>query len=220
MKIAYNCKLYENNYKSELISDGKTSIYREFVTEIKSGSQYYDENIGMTGKFINKVNQFYKNFEKSFVYSNSNVNFAKDLVIVEPLNFRWKIDESQIKIILGHKCFLATMIFKDRNYSACYAEDLKIKDGPRKYSGLPGIILEISESENRLSIKATNIEVLKKNKEISTTLNIDEALSWNETIKIAKNKYQNKIVELRKQFGDDANVKIDFNNQLEKYDLN
>ena len=45
---------------------------------------------------------------------------------------------------------------------AWYAPDLPIPIGPKGYNGLPGLILQLDEGQNRLTYKAKKIELNKK----------------------------------------------------------
>ena len=48
-----------------------------------------------------------------------------------------------IRSILGYKCQKATCKFRGREWTAWYALDVPISDGPWKFSGLPGLIMEV-----------------------------------------------------------------------------
>lgn len=57
----------------------------------------------------------------------------------------WKLfDES--KIILGYRCQKAIGHFRGRDYVAWFTMDIPVKSGPYKFSGLPGLILELSDT--------------------------------------------------------------------------
>lgn len=62
------------------------------------------------------------------------------------------------RILLGHKCKSAKTSFRGREYIAYYSTKLKHQDGPWKFSGLPGTILEVNSVDGNYRIKATSIE--------------------------------------------------------------
>ena len=61
--------------------------------------------------------------------------------------FNWKI-EDETKIIKDNKVQKATTSFAGRNYIAWFAPEIPISDGPYKFNGLPGLILEIRDTQN------------------------------------------------------------------------
>lgn len=70
--------------------------------------------------------------------------------------FRW-VMTNKTKMIENIKCHLATVTFRGRDYRAWYAPSIPIKYGPYKFSGLPGLILEIKDTENEVIFKAKKI---------------------------------------------------------------
>lgn len=74
----------------------------------------------------------------------------------------WKIDKEAKKEILGYSCQLATMDFRGRTYSAWYTAELPFIDGPYKFSGLPGVILEMYDTKKQYHFSAFAIGKLKK----------------------------------------------------------
>nr|WP_293460204.1 GLPGLI family protein [Prevotella sp.] len=55
----------------------------------------------------------------------------------------WGIDGDSIKNILGYNCQKATCKFRGRSWTAWFALDVPISDGPWKFYGLPGLIMEV-----------------------------------------------------------------------------
>lgn len=47
--------------------------------------------------------------------------------------------------ILDYKCIKATTRFRGRDYTAWVTKELPINDGPWKFYGLPGLILQIED---------------------------------------------------------------------------
>jgi len=59
----------------------------------------------------------------------------------------WKINYNKDTVISGHKCKKATTKFAGRNYTAWYTLNIPISEGPYKFSGLPGLIVQISDNK-------------------------------------------------------------------------
>lgn len=82
-----------------------------------------------------------------------NINFGYSEYIQKS---KWQL-ENEKKNILDHTCFKAKLKFHGRNYTAWYAKDIPISDGPYKFSGLPGIILEIYDENHDFHYQAIAI---------------------------------------------------------------
>ena len=61
--------------------------------------------------------------------------------------FDWKIHD-ETKEIKGYIAQKATTTYAGRDYIAWFTLDIPIQDGPFKFNGLPGLIIEISDTQN------------------------------------------------------------------------
>lgn len=59
-------------------------------------------------------------------------------------DFGWEIDFNQTKEIAGYTCHAAKGSYAGRDYQAWFTTDIPVSDGPWKFCGLPGLILEVS----------------------------------------------------------------------------
>ena len=69
----------------------------------------------------------------------------------------WIMGDST-KQILGHNCKKAECEFRGRHWTAWFAVDIPIKDGPWKLNGLPGLILEAYDSKIDYHYTATRLD--------------------------------------------------------------
>ncbi len=77
--------------------------------------------------------------------------------------FDWKIEPSRDSIIAGFYCKRATTVDGKDLIVAWYSRSVPIMDGPFKYAGLPGLIIQL---ESRFGIaQVADIQVVKNNKE-------------------------------------------------------
>ncbi|WP_193813125.1 GLPGLI family protein [Kaistella flava (ex Peng et al. 2021)] len=76
----------------------------------------------------------------------------KDDVVIN-----WDLKKDTLSI-LGHLCKSATMEFRGRKYTAWYALDIPINEGPYKFKKLPGLILKISSDDRDYSFEAVEIK--------------------------------------------------------------
>lgn len=140
------------------------------------------------GKNIRCVIKDYSNNE----LFNKQEIAKKYFTIKDSLNiFNWKI-KTETKDILGHKCQLAEMRFRDRDYTAWFSPDLPV-GGPWKYDGLPGMILEIKSNTPFIEFKANAI-ISKKipAKPIDNPLEKNKKITWSQF----KSIYKKKAIEL------------------------
>lgn len=79
-------------------------------------------------------------------------------VYTEPLGeIQWEISDST-KTVLGYDCVMATANYHGRDWTVWFAPDIPLQEGPWKLTGLPGLILEASESTGQHSFVATGLE--------------------------------------------------------------
>ena len=62
-------------------------------------------------------------------------------------NQLWQL-EDDTQSILGYQCQKAVCKWRGRNYTAWYTEEIPINDGPYKFCGLPGLIVQIYDKNH------------------------------------------------------------------------
>ncbi|MFP3835658.1 GLPGLI family protein, partial [Chryseobacterium sp. SIMBA_028] len=88
-------------------------------------------------------------FTFTIIQSSENIQYFQLagmslLTYKEPIIKNWKlIDET--KIINTITCKKAEVTFKGRNWTAWYSTDIPFPYGPYKFSGLPGLIIKITD---------------------------------------------------------------------------
>ncbi|TDN95678.1 GLPGLI family protein [Salegentibacter sp. 24] len=99
-------------------------------------------------------------------FPENNISYSYEIIrdklrYEEDLNqFAWKI-LPESKTIQGYKAQKASTSFAGRNYLAWFTSEIPIDDGPYKFNGLPGLILEISDTENHYNYKLQSFEKLE-----------------------------------------------------------
>ena len=79
-------------------------------------------------------------------------------VYSEPFSeLTWEVGDS-IKTVLGYECIKATADYHGRKWTAWFAPEIPVQDGPWKLRGLPGLILEVTEAKGHHSFVADGIE--------------------------------------------------------------
>lgn len=126
---------------------------------------------------------------------------------------KWKLGK-ETKTVDGYKLQKAETDFGGRHWTAWFAHDVNINEGPYKFRGLPGLIFEISDDEQLFIYK------LVKNKMLKETYNTTDfvethygaqpiAVSWKQYEKIKLDDYENPFENLIRVLKDGGTVTID-----------
>lgn len=112
---------------------------------------------------------FYKDKEARNIFYQDNI-LSKMINVKDLLNdMKWELTTDKKKI-LNLDCYTAKTQFRGRSYIAYYTREIPVDDGPWKFGGLPGLILEVSSEDGLYTYTATSlnnksIEVKAKKKE-------------------------------------------------------
>lgn len=75
-------------------------------------------------------------------------------------DLKWIITD-ETKTQQGFLCNKATLNFRGRNWIAWFATDIPLRSGPWKFQGLPRLIMEVYDVDNKYTWKAVKIEFIK-----------------------------------------------------------
>ena len=115
---------------------------------------------------------------------------AEDFLYEEPVpTVEWKVSDSS-KVICGYDCRKAEGTFRGRTYVVWYTEELPASAGPWKLQGLPGVILEVEDTEHIHHVKATRV-----NKGIGDIIKTDYPY-----IKVSRKQYAKLIDQILADF--------------------
>ena len=78
-----------------------------------------------------------------------------------PDEWQWQVVDST-KYILGYECIEATADYHGRKWIVWFSPEIPISNGPWKFGGLPGLILEASTDDGKYSFVATGIQQTTK----------------------------------------------------------
>jgi GLPGLI family protein len=73
----------------------------------------------------------------------------------------WKIQQNTA-IISGYKCQKAICRFRGRDYVAWFTNEIPINNGPYKFGGLPGLIVQINDTKSHYNFQLTRIEKIQE----------------------------------------------------------
>jgi GLPGLI family protein len=105
--------------------------------------------------------EVFKNFPSGKITVIDNIG-RSDYLYEDDLNLiQWQI-LPETKDILSYTCQKASADFRGRHFEAWFAPDLPINDGPWKFSGLPGLILAVEDSDKHYIFQAIGVENLQQ----------------------------------------------------------
>lgn len=90
--------------------------------------------------------------------------YVKLLSVTYTCPIHWKIKSNTTEKILGYDTQKAVCEFGGRKWTAWFTREIPIMDGPYKFSGLPGLILKIQDSEENYLFEIKSIT--KENNDI------------------------------------------------------
>ncbi|MEO0471734.1 MAG: GLPGLI family protein [Bacteroidota bacterium] len=129
----------------------------------------------------------------------------REIVMVEPflvqepdwIEFDWKLEDGQKKI--GRfNCQKASTHFRGRDYTAWYTTDVPVSNGPWKFHGLSGLILEVEDASGEVAFQFQSIEIPLEVSDMQILPPTDGKKADLETFMEAERKMQEKIVQAQR----------------------
>jgi len=142
--IFYNGVLKTDNHKSEFQLTTKDTLVD---SELFGPFENYSPN-------FKKL--LYKNLDNSEIYYKEKRGLKNPKIIKDDVEIYWSFT-TETKIIDGSLCNKAYCKFRGRDFEAFYDKSIPFKDGPFKFSGLPGLIIEINSLDGVVRMKANLI---------------------------------------------------------------
>lgn len=169
------------NSNYELYFNNKESIY----ILNRDSSQVDTNSSGKFSKFIPQQQSdppfYYKKLNNKEVIYNSKTTLKQYVVKDDSLNLNWEIHKEN-RIIGNYECSKATTEFRGRKYTAWFTSKISVDYGPRKFSGLPGLILEIYDDKGVYRAYASQIKInnTKNTEEVLKKINLSNPISYND----------------------------------------
>lgn len=120
------------------------SLERAYVEAGKTAGEYMGVAIKLKTSVKDKVITLFD--QNKIIYALNSIAFNNYYYEEEIPTFDWQLWDEQ-KTISGLECRKATMHFRGRDYVAWYSTEVALPYGPYKFGGLPGIIVEIYDTE-------------------------------------------------------------------------
>lgn len=135
----------------------KFSSYRTMQVDSLIRASTADQVHANPGRYIGgQTYSIYKNYPTGKFTTTDKI--STDWFLVEELipEQQW-IMTDETKVILGYKCKSAKCSFRGRDYTAYYTDEIPVADGPWKFGGLPGFIMEVIDVNNHYSFTCVGI---------------------------------------------------------------
>lgn len=220
------------------LSFGQNKIMRVQYEEknIQSGYQFIDdlnlyESYSTFGRNINKSLKVANELVKPSLYSKKAYTLIKDYnknvllfnveygILRDTLNrIKWKIFP-ETKTILGYKCKIAKANFRGRDYIAYFCPEIPISDGPFKFQGLPGLILEIYSMDNFIKYTALEVVTTEKGKLDVNNVWFENNISFSEYVQKRKNESEQSAKKIESRLPPEEQGKIKFSFTTEEIEL-
>ena len=120
------------------------------------------EKDGIYGDFphVRMSTYVYKNYPTGQMTITDRIS-SQDYRYVDSLHTQtWTMGDST-REVLGYTCQQATADFRGRRWTAWFATDIPVSDGPWKLGGLPGLILEAYDEGQQHVFTAVGLERVK-----------------------------------------------------------
>lgn len=148
----------------------------------------------------------FKDVSKSLVTVYDKAGLTDYGCYTEPFHEQqWQLCDS-IREIIGYQCQMAQMDYHGRRRTVWFAPEIPLQDGPWKFFGLPGLILEASEPSRQHYFVAKGIDNFDKDIVPVYDLGKYEKMSRKDLLRGRRNSIDNGSSILRAQTGIDLGV--------------
>ncbi len=190
---------YNLTYKPSSTSDD--TISKNYFLEIQNNKSIFRSEIRRQSDSLTQVTGYGLGFPNSF---NEQICIISDLITQENLKYvvsptsrdrfyipiteelNWKILTNTTKIA-NYNCQKAEVSYGNRKWTAWFTTEVPILQGPYIFHGLPGLIIQISDSENNFNFILKSIKKYN-NTELYPPSN-GTVISWDNFEKIQQDYY-------------------------------
>lgn len=96
---------------------------------------------------------------KNTIEMIKDISLKKNFLVTDELNYKWNIT-NETKKINDFTCYKATTSFRGNTFEAWFTPDISINAGPWKWYGLPGLIVEATDTDKSVVFKLEKVEKL------------------------------------------------------------
>lgn len=132
--------------------------YRKTIEEQILKTNTIDfKNLGIPKNKRGKDDIIYKNHVDNKIIALVRLGVTQYIFQEQIPAITWQILNDTMKI-LNYSCQKAICQFRGRKYEAWFTTEINVNEGPWKFSGLPGLILKVSDSKGHFLFECKSIE--------------------------------------------------------------
>ena len=102
----------------------------------------------------------YKNRTLGILYYYDKIDGKSYYYSQNSITSNWHI-MAEKKSIAGYVCQKATTVLAGRTFEAWFTKEVPLSDGPYKFSGLPGLIIKVSDTRQQYMFELTSLKQIK-----------------------------------------------------------
>lgn len=138
----------------------KFSSFKNLTVDSIIANTSFDQlqNAAAEGKLSNgEFMTIYKNYPQGKLIHTEKICMDWFRYEEDMPDFGWELIDSTVTV-LGYRCQGARCSFRGRQWTAFYAEDIPLTDGPWKFHGLPGLIMKASDEKGHYTFECIGIK--------------------------------------------------------------
>ncbi|MFL9832478.1 GLPGLI family protein [Chryseobacterium terrae] len=200
---------YEYKYITDSTKTNNVSSEIMYLDVAKKGSKFHSQKMSIADSIqqdrMRKKTGDFKGIDYGMVpfvveksYPDFKINFLNNLGVTkykvsDDREMNWKILPEKEKI--GEfDTQKASLYFAGRIWTAWFAPDIPIQDGPYKFHGLPGLIIKI---EDKTKSHSFVLKEIKKRNSDEEWISNSEKKAFGNSISIDHEKYKKQVIDFR-----------------------
>lgn len=147
---------------------GTNTLYRDSVLRARSDEPSNQNSFNklieqIQGTTVNRMCRYniYNNYLSDNIIFTTYLN-KKNLKVTESNKITWEIEANTDTVISGYKCMKASAELWGRKFIAWFTLEIPVSYGPYKFCGLPGLIINISDTENQHCFTINAVKEIKE----------------------------------------------------------
>lgn len=174
------------------------SILKVQVEAMQKSGQFKDLSKTITmPKFSEKVYKFYPSMKVQYTDRVANGFTPMNIGYNEEIKFNWKIDNQKEKIG-DYNTQKATTEYGGRKWTAWFTSSIPFQDGPYKFSGLPGLIVKISDDGNNYSWELKGNKKVENFNEIPYIETVMPGGDGGKVVEVSREKFDKTLNDYKK----------------------
>ncbi|MDR1743418.1 MAG: GLPGLI family protein [Dysgonamonadaceae bacterium] len=166
LEVGQNHSVYYdfNQAKRDSIASSLTDVSRLQTVNLVNDIEYLEKMLESREKpdiilsdRDSESSRIFKDRSLQEIITADRDHHSYKFVVKETLSFDWEVSADTLTV-LNYVCMKATTRFRGRTYTAWFATDIPVNDGPWKFYGLPGLILKIEDSEHVFNFEAIGLK--------------------------------------------------------------